>query len=205
MRLSSAAGSFSHVRADIRPSLEQRAQSSVRIRVERRPQRPAEGIPSGRAGRGRTGRRRRATHLGRAVYARPRRHPSDPRPPAPAARGRGAGGSRRRCGSGPRQLRRPTRPRPRRLRRPRLRRPGLRRSGAASASSSASPISSASTSITVVARSSAVGGSEAVVGSTVTSCHSPAETASPPSAGCHTCSPVSGSTTHSPWAHSSLW
>jgi hypothetical protein len=32
--------------------------------------------------------------------------------------------------------------------------------------------------------------------------HSSADTAGPPSAGCHTCSPVSGLTTHSPSAQS---
>ncbi len=40
-------GSFSHVRADFRPSLEQRAQMSIRIGAEADPKRPSQGIVAG--------------------------------------------------------------------------------------------------------------------------------------------------------------
>ena len=40
---------------------------------------------------------------------------------------------------------------------------------------------------------------------TKTAAHCSADTAGPPSAWTQTCSPVSGSSTHSPWAHSSPW
>ena len=54
--------------------------------------------------------------------------------------------------------------------------------------------------------SSAVGASGAAASSSSPEwAHCSAESAGPPSAGTQTCSPDAGSTTHSPWAHSSPW
>ena len=80
-------------------SLDQRAQSSVCLWAERVPQCPAQAVV-GRLGRCRSGRPRRARPPSRAGCARWRRDRHRPHRPSPAPRGCGADGSRRRCGSG---------------------------------------------------------------------------------------------------------
>ena len=141
--------------------------------------------------------RRRATHLGRQCTARPGAIRPSGGPPGRARRPERCAGSPRRCAGEPLPLLR------RSLvarRQPRLRRPArvrlcvrlrVRLVGASSPSSVASPPSSEPR--------------RAASSPSAGDAHSSAEIVSPPSAGTQTCSPDSGSTTHSPWAHSSPW